>query len=284
MQHTETTVQTRGGLQLYVQKWLPDVPTRAVIAIVHGLGEYSGRYMNLVNHLVSRGHALCGFDLRGHGRSPGPRGHIDRWEDYREDLRSFLEWIPTWEPAQPRFVLGHSMGALVVLDFVLRHPRGLAGTIVSGAPIEPVGVASPLLVSMARLLSRFWPRFPLPLDLETAALSRDPDVVRAYEEDPLVHGKASARWGSESLDTLDWTKEHASDVRLPLLMIHGGADRINAVEGSRAFFEAVPYPDKELRVYPDVYHEPHNDLGWEEEARDIERWIESQADGHPPAA
>ena len=278
MQHSETTVQSSGGLKLYVQKWQADVPIRSVIAIVHGFGEYGGRYMNLVNHLVPHGHVLCGIDLRGHGRSPGPRGHIDGWEDYREDLQSLLRWIPTWEPARPRFVLGHSMGALVVMDFALRHPEGLAGAIVSGAPIEPVGVASPLLVSMARMLSRVWPRFSLPLDLETAALSRDPEVVRAYEEDPLVHGKATARWGSESLDTLDWIQEHASDMHLPLLMIHGGADRINAAEGSRAFFEAVTYPDKELRIYPEAYHEPHNDLDWEQEARDIERWIDSHTE------
>ncbi len=279
MQHTETSIQTIGGLELYVQRWQADVPTRAVIAIVHGFGEHSGRYMNLVNHLVPRGHVLCGVDLRGHGRSPGPRGHIDRWEDYREDLRSFLQWIPTWEPDRPRFVLGHSMGALVVLDFVLRHPEGLAGAIVSGAPIEPVGVANPLLVTMARLFSRFWPRFSLPLNLETSALSRDPEVVRAYEKDPLVFGQGSARWGTETLDTIEWIKEHVSDVRLPLLMIHGGADRINAAGGTRAFFEAVTYPGKELRVYPDSYHEPHNDLDWQEVVRDIERWIDSHAEG-----
>ena len=104
-------------------------------------------------------------------------------------------------------------------------------------------------------------------------------MVRAYEEDPLVHGKASARWGTESLDTIEWIKEHASDVRLPLLMIHGGADRINAAEGTRRFFEAVTYPDRELRVYPDAYHEAHNDLNWQEVVRDIERWIESHAEG-----
>ena len=278
MQHTETTIQSSGGLELYVQKWQADVPNRAVIAIVHGFGGYGGRYMNLVNELVPRGLVLCGVDLRGHGRSPGLRGHIDGWEDYREDLRSFLQWTPTWEPDRPRFVLGHSMGSLVVLDFVLRHPEGLAGAIVSSALLEPVAVANPLLVSVARLLSRIWPRSLLPLNVEAAALSRDPEVVRAYEEDPLVFGKASARWGTEMLDMIAWIKEHPSDVRLPLLMIHGGADRINAVEGSRAFFEAVSYPDKELRIYPEAYHEPHNDLDWEEEARDIKRWIDSHAE------
>jgi len=278
MQHTETTVQTSGGLQLYVQKWQADLPTRAVIAIVHGFGEYGGRYMNLVEYLVPRGLVLCGVDLRGHGRSPGKRGHIDGWGDYRDDLRSFLQWIPTWEPDRHRFVLGHSMGALVVLDFVLRHPEGLAGAIVSGALITPIGGAGPLLVSMARMLSRFWPSFSLPLNLETAALSRDPEVVTAYEEDPLVFGKSSARWGTETPHTIEGVKEHASDVHLPLLMIHGGEDRLSAAEGSRAFFEAVPYSDKELRIYPDAYHEPHNDLDWEEEARDIERWIDSHAE------
>jgi len=279
MQHTETTIQTSGGMQLYVQKWQADVPTRAVIAFVHGFAEYSGRYMNLVEYLVPRGLVLCGVDLRGHGRSPGLRGHIDGWEDYREDLHSFLQWISTWEPARPRFVLGHSMGSLVALDFVLRRPEGLAGAIVSSALLEPVAAANQLLVSVARLLSRIWPRFLLPVNVEAAALSRDPDVVRAYEEDPLVFGKASARWGSEILDMIEWIKEHASDVRLPLLMIHGSADRINAIEGTRAFYEAVTYSDKELRVYPEAYHELHNDLGWEEEARDIERWVDSHAGG-----
>jgi alpha-beta hydrolase superfamily lysophospholipase len=165
------------------------------------------------------------------------------------------------------------------MDFVLHHPQGLAGAIISTAPIDPVGVASPLLVFMARLLSRFWPHFYLPMNLETAALSRDPEVVRAYEEDPFVHSKTSARWGTESLDTIEWIKEHASDMRLPLMMIHGGADRINAIEGTRRIFEAVTYPDKELRIYPDAYHELHNDLDWEEEARDIERWIDSHSEG-----
>ncbi len=279
MQHTETTVQTSGGMQLYVQRWQADVPTRAVIAFVHGFGEYSGRYMNLVEYLVPRGLVLCGVDLRGHGRSPGLRGHIDGWEDYREDLHSILQWISSWEPARPRFVLGHSMGSLVALDFVRRSPEGLAGAIVSSALLEPVAAANQLLVSVARLLSRIWPRFLLPVNVEAAALSRDPEVVRAYEQDPLVFGKGSARWGAEMLDMIEWIKEHPSDVGLPLLMIHGGADRINAVEGSRRFFEAVTYPDKELRIYPEAYHEIHNDLIWEEEARDIERWIDSHAEG-----
>ena len=283
MQHTETTVQTSGGLQLCVQKWQADVPTRAVIAIVHGVGEYSGRYMNLVNHLVPSGLVICGVDLRGHGRSSGPRGHILHWAEYRDDLKSFLQWIPTWEPDRPRFVFGHSMGAMVVLDHIPRDPGGLAGAIVSGVPLEPVGLANPVLVGIARLLSRFWPGFMLPLNLETAALSRDSEVVRAYEEDPLVFGKVSARWGTESLDKLDWIREHAAEMRMPLLMVHGGKDRINAPGGTRWLFEAVTYPDKEMRVYPDVYHEPHNDLDWEEEARDIERWIDSHTEGSQTA-
>ena len=274
MQHTESSVRTNDGLQLYVQKWQADVPTRAVIAIAHGFGEYSGRYMNLVDYLAPRGYVLCGFDLRGHGRSPGQRGHIDSWDDYREDLRSFLEWIPSWESDRPRFVLGHSMGAMVVLEYILRDSSGFAGAIISAGPFEPVGVASPLLVFIARLMSRIWPRFSLPINLETAALSRIPEVVMAYEDDPLVHGMGSARWGTESLDTLDWIKAHASDVRLPLLMVHGGSDRINTPEGSRTFFDAASSQEKELHIYPQTFHEPHNDLNWQEVASDIERWME----------
>ena len=276
MQDTQTSLQTQDGLELFAQSWQPEETTGAVIAIVHGIGEYCGRYMNLVNYLVPRGHTLCGFDLRGQGRSPGQRGHVDSFEDYREDLGEFLVWVRTWAADRPRFLLGHSFGSLVALDYVLRDASGLEGVIISSSALDPVGVASPMLVRIARLFSRVWPRFSLSTPLVTDALSRDPEVVEAYENDPLVHDKATARFGTESLDTIEWIKAHASDMQLPLLMIHGGEDRINSVEGTRSFFEAVSSTDKELIIYPDTYHEPHNDLNSQEVASDIGRWVEKR--------
>jgi alpha-beta hydrolase superfamily lysophospholipase len=274
MKHTEGVFQGAGGIELYYQGWLPEANTRAVLAIVHGFGEHSGRYMNVVDPLTARGYAVYGFDLRGHGRSPGQRGHIDRWTEYREDVRAFLDKIHEQEPKQPVFLLGHSMGALIALDYILHHPEGLRGAIISGAPLEPVGVAKPYLIAIARLLSRVWPRCPMTLALETSAISRDPQVVEAYKTDPLVHDRVSARWGTESLATVEWVKAHPADVKLPILLIHGEADRINAASGSSRFFEAVTFPDKALKIYPGTYHEGHNDINHEQVVNDLAQWLD----------
>ncbi len=229
--------------------------------------------MNVVNSLLSRGYAVYGFDHRGHGRSRGQRGHINSWTEYREDVGAFLQWIANRESHRAIFLMGHSMGALVALDYLLHHSKGFHGAIISGAPIEPAGVAKPSLVFLSRLLSRVCPRFPLRLALDTSALSRDAGVVRAYVKDPLVHGTFTARWGTESLATLAWVKAHATDVNIPILFIHGKADRLNFPDGSRNFFEKVTFMDKTLHLYPEMYHELHNDIGYELVMSDLERWL-----------
>jgi alpha-beta hydrolase superfamily lysophospholipase len=231
-------------LKLIYQSWEPEAAPDTVLAIVHGFGEHSGRYANLVDRLVPRGHAIYALDLRGHGRSPGQRGHINTWAEYRGDVQAFLRATAGDRPDCPRFLVGHSMGALIVLDYVIHEPESLAGVVSSGTPIDPVGVAKPHLVAIARLLSRVWPTVPMDTGLEAAALSRDPEVVRAYEEDPLVHSTATVRWGTESLRSVERIKAHATEVTVPLLMIHGESDRLAAVNGARAFFEQVASTDK----------------------------------------
>lgn len=228
----------------------------------------------IVNHLTLHGYVVYGFDQRGHGRSSGQRGHINAWEEYRGDVKSFLNLIREQELNLPVFLLGHSMGALVVLDYLLRQPAGLRGAIISGAPIEPTGVTKPYLVALARILSWIWPHFSLPLGLDISALSRDPAVVKAYEADPLVHGVTTVRWGTEILATIEWVKANAAEVKIPILLIHGGADRLNSPHGSLSFFEKVAFPDKQLKVYPESFHESHNDLNHQQVINDIEQWLE----------
>jgi len=273
MEHREGIFQGMGDLELYYQGWRPNGQARGVLTVVHGVGEHSGRYLNIVNRLTGCGYVVYGFDQRGHGRSPGQRGHINSWGEYRGDLDAFLKVIGKLEPNLPLFLLGHSMGALVVLDYLLCQPAALRGAIVSGAPIEPAGVSKAYLVILAHFLSRVWPRFPLHLGLDTSALSRNPTVVKAYETDPLVHGAATPRWGTESLATIERVKAHATEVNAPVLFIHGGADRLNSPHGSRTIFEKVNLSDKELKVYPGGYHEPHNDIDYEQVANDIEQWL-----------
>ena len=273
MEHREGTFTGAGGLELVYQCWRPEAP-RGVLAIVHGIGEHSGRYPNVVSYLVERGYAVYGFDQRGHGRSPGQRGHVDAFADLREDVQAFLAMVSSAEPGRPLFLMGHSLGGLIVLNYVLYHPEGLQGVIASGPALAQTGV-SPFLMSLARFLSRIWPRFSLDTNLDATAISRDQAVVAAYQHDPLVHSKATARLGAEMAAAMEWTQAHAADLHLPLLILHGGADRLVPPEASRVFFENVTFADKERHEYEGGFHEPHNDIHHQQVMADLERWLES---------
>ena len=261
----------------------PGSSARAVVALVHGISEYSGRYSAVVDHLTESGFAVCAFDLRGHGRSEGRRGHIDTWSQYRGDVMAFLESVKGRYPDIPVFIYGHSLGALIVTEYVLSHPAGLEGMIVSGIPLRPTGVAKPPLVLLARALSRIWPTFSVSLGVDGSRLSRDPDRVRAYDEDPLIHHTATARWGTETLNAIDRVKSRMAEIRLPILILHGEADKVNSVEGSRELFENVSSSDKEIHVYPGGKHEPHNDTIRGEVVSDVEKWLSRQLEKNAKA-
>jgi alpha-beta hydrolase superfamily lysophospholipase len=265
------------GAEAVEQHWQPDTEPRAIIVIVHGYGEHSGRYRNIVNPLVAHGYAVYGHDHRGHGRSPGQRVYINRWEEYREDLGCFLNTVGKQEPGRPVFLFAHSMGALVGLDFLLHYPQGVSGAIISGAPIEPAGVNDPFRIAIARILSGVWPRFSVNLGLDITALSRNPNVVKAYADDPLVSRMATARWGTEILNTVAWVKTHAAELTIPILFIHGESDRVNRVQGTRYLFQAARSADKTLRTYPGGYHEPHNDIDHEKVVADIREWLDRRS-------
>ena len=273
MQHSEFQFEGMNGCSLYAQRWLPEVSPRAVVVIVHGIGDHSGRYMNIVNHLVSNEYGVYGYDLRGHGNSPGQRGHIDSWMEYRIDLLNFINVIRAQRSSSVIFLMGHSMGALIALDFIIRENEQIAGAIISGAPIEPVGVAKPFKVALARILSRIYPGFPIDLGLDIDAISRKPSVVQSYKDDPLVHGKISARWGTEVLSALESVKTHEEDINIPLLMMHGEADRLNSSEGARKFFDRTQARDKEFISYTGGYHELHNDQDSEVMLNDLLNWV-----------
>ncbi len=273
MNESEGRFKGVGDLDLYYRRWLPEAEPRAAVALVHGVGEHCGRYMNIVGPLVDDGYAVYGYDHRGHGKSPGKRVHIDDWSQYRDDLATYLAMIAAQVPGRPVVVYGHSMGSLVVLDYLLKQPTGLAGAIISGTATEPAGVGKPYLITLAKILSGMTPRLSVNLAIAAESLSRDPKALAEFDADPLITPNATVRWGAESLKTVDRVKAGMSEINLPLLVIHGGNDPLNLAEGSRTLCETVSHPDTTLRVYPDRLHEPHNDFGHEQVAFDILEWL-----------
>ena len=271
--HDVGTFTGTGGIELHWQRWLPPEDPRAVIVLVHGFGEHGGRYANVVQALVPRGYAVYSFDHRGHGRSPGPRGHIASWSEFRGDVAAFLAMVRR-QTNLPVFLYGHSLGGLIVLEYALHHPAGLAGVVATG-PILTQPAVSPALQMAARLVSRFAPRIAMDSRLDTSALSRDPEVVRLYREDPLVHGRATARLSTEISAAVARTQANAAQWQVPLLLAHGGSDRIVLAAGTRAFFDRVTFADKQLLEYPEGFHEPHNDLEHDRVLLDITGWLEA---------
>lgn len=261
-----------GEVPLYYQCWQPDETPRATVAIVHGVGEHSGRYGNVVDYLIPRGYVLYGFDLRGHGRSPGQRGYCDSWEAFREDVRAFLSLVRQREGDRPLFLLGHSMGGIIALDYALRSSDGLRGVIAS-APGIGTNTIPAYLWSLARLLNRVWPSFSINTQLDLNQISRDPAVVKEAQADPLSHTKGSPRLGMEAQATIDWIQAHAADLAVPLLIVHGTADAIALPDGSQRFAKNATYPDVELREYEGGYHELHNDIIKEQVLADVENWL-----------
>ncbi|MBD2297378.1 lysophospholipase [Nostoc sp. FACHB-87] len=274
--HNESTFRGIGEIDLYYQSWQPTGNVKAVLVIVHGLGGHSSKYNNIVQHFIPKQYAVYSFDLRGHGRSPGQRGYINAWAEFREDLRIFLELIQAQQPKLPIFLLGHSLGSIVVLDYVLRYPQAAAvlkGVILLAPSLGKVGV-SQIKLLLGQLLSRIWPRFTLNTGLDLSAGARDEKVLAIYAQDTLRHTLGTARLATEFLNTVNWINNHTNEWQLPLLILHGGADRITLPEGSQIFYEQLTAcQDKTRIIYPEAYHELQDDLNYQEVLADLESWL-----------
>lgn len=278
---SSTTAEYREGtfagcdrLQLYYQVWLPHSGgSRAVLVNLHGLGDHSGLYPNLAQYFPARQIALYTYDLRGNGRSPGQRAYIKSWDQYRGDLHAFLEQVRTWEPNRPLFLLGNSLGGLIVLDYALHSPAGLAGVIAAAPPLGKLGVP-PVLMALGRLLSRVAPRFSLQVGMDLTGLARDPAVVEAVLADPLFHRRGTARLSTEVTAAISRVQGRASELAVPVLILHGAEDRMVPPDGSREFFSKLRYPDREFREYPGGYHGLFADRDWQTVVSDVEQWLD----------
>ncbi len=257
---------------IYFQSWLPESELKAVLFLVHGLAEHSGRYMNIVNHFVPLGYAVQGFDLLGHGKSHGTRVYVEHFEDYTDTLKIYFDRI---QRGKPVFLVGHSMGGLISAVYLLDDQSELTGAVLSGPAVKVPGKITPTIILAGKVLSALMPRFGL-LGLEAEGVCRDPAVVQAYISDPLVHrGKTTARLAAEMLKAMQRISAEAGKITLPILIVQGSADRLVDPAGARMLYDTVGSVDKEIRIYEGFYHEVFNEPEREKVLCDVERWIEA---------
>jgi alpha-beta hydrolase superfamily lysophospholipase len=262
------------GTALFRRRSRPETRARGVLVNLHGLGDHSGLYPAVVDHFTARGFAVHAPDLRGNGRSPGQRGYISRWDVYREDLRRFLDLVRTEEPGLPLFLLGNSLGGLIVLEYALDNPEGLRGVIAAAPPLGSLGVPAPLL-ALGRVMSRIVPRFALRTGLDLQGLARDPAVVETVLADPHFHRWGTARLSVEVTGAVERVQQAAARFPIPVLLLHGAADRMVLPDGTRAFMRRLGQPDRTLIEYPEGFHALFADQGGDRVLADVERWIEA---------
>ena len=272
--HEEGTFTGVGGVELYWQRWWP-ATSRATVVIAHGGSEHSGRYAWTAERLAERGYSTWALDHRGHGRSEGPRAYFDRLDHVVADLDQLVDRARGHEPL---FLLGHSMGGAVALAYTERHEDKLDGLILS-APVAALEAASPVTLLAGSVLSRVAPRLGV-YPIDPATVSRDPEVVRAYAADPLnYHGKLPARTVAELADAVKRFPTAVAQMRLPMLVMHGTADRLVPPAATDMIERQSGSEDLTVIRYEGLYHEILNEPERDRVLGDIAGWLDDHTQG-----
>ncbi|MBN1351268.1 lysophospholipase [candidate division KSB1 bacterium] len=271
--HKEGKMRGIEGTSLFYQTWQPEKISR-IFCVAHGVGEHSGRYMNLVHYFLPLNYAVYALDHRGHGRSGGQRGHVKQFSHYVDDFRIFVQLVKEAHPGIDIFIVGHSMGGLIALAYCLEYPATLKGAIIS-SPGLAIKVKVPAIKQAAgKLCSSILPWLAMANGLPVEALSHDKDVIEQYKADPLVHDRVTARWFTEFLATQDYVLDSAKRFKLPVLIMHAGEDGLADPDGSRLFYKKLQIEDKELKIYEGFYHELFNEISKSKVFDDMKAWLE----------
>jgi alpha-beta hydrolase superfamily lysophospholipase len=271
VRRTESHFRGARGHSLLRRAWLAPKPER-VLLVVHGYGEHSGRYEALGRWFAERGSAVHAFDQQGHGRSEGVRCHVRRFGDFLDDVAVLQEIVAKEHAGAPLFLVGHSMGGLIVAAYVCERRPDLAGAVLSG-PALALGDVSRARLLAVRVLSRVAPRLSMPAGLDPEGLSRDPEVVRAYREDPWVYDRLTLSLAAELFRAAERTAGRGGEVRIPMLLLHGGADPLCNPAGSRGFHAALRSEGSALQIYPELRHEIFNEPERETVFGDLLAWL-----------
>lgn len=280
VEHKKGHFPGAGGLELYYQSWQPVKVEKkvggvkpAALIFIHGMAEHSDRYRSPIQYFNRRGYAVYAMDLRGHGNSGGRRSYAESMSELLEDIRLFMQFVKKHERGKKIFLVGHSFGGQLVLNFGAKHPEGLAGILVS-SPNVSLRVRIPLIKRLAApVLSRIAPKLALGNELDPSFISRDKAVVEDYRNDKRIQRKITARLADIVLENHLNIMDLAKSFHVPAYLMHAGDDAICSPEGTRRFYENIPIRDKKFKVYEGFYHELFNEIGRDQVFRDMELWI-----------
>jgi len=271
-------VSSHDRFKLYWQKWIPKGDLKRVIVIQHGFGEHCGRYGNVLSTFSDTGTAFYALDSRGHGRSPGKRGHVDQFQQYVDDLADLIHMAREETKQNEVFLLGHSLGGVIALQYALQgtNQLNLRGLIVSSPALEiQMDLEKEVKKVLVTVFSSVLPSFTLDANLEIDYLSHDKKVVEDYKNDPLVHGQVSFQM-AENLFLLGRAiYDKVKHLKVPIYIYQGTDDGIVSPKGSTRLHEMVASSDKTLKLYDGLYHETMNEISPEKEKvlEDLKNWV-----------
>ena len=267
----EEKVTGKGGFQIFIRSWRPASKPRAVVAIVHGFNSHSGYFLWVAEQFVASGFAVYALDLRGRGQSDGDRFYIDSFSDYQSDVHTMMDVLKSREPGLPLFLLGHSAGGVISAVYALEHQSDLAGFICESFAFQ---VPAPdFVLSVIKGVSHLAPHAHV-LRLKNEDFSRDPAVVKAMNEDPLIADEVQpTHTVAEMVRADERLKAEFPQMTMPLFILHGTLDKATKPSGSQFFYDTAASKDKTLNLYEGYFHDLLNDLGKEAVMEDIKNWI-----------
>ncbi|MDD5456304.1 MAG: lysophospholipase [Candidatus Margulisbacteria bacterium] len=259
MHNQDFTFKAEDGINLSARCWLPETTPKAVIILVHGIGEHSGRYEELAAFFTANNICIMAFDLRGHGKSEGKRGHTPSYSNWMKDLKIFIDICRKKFPDLPFILYGHSLGGNLAINYILRYKPELAGAIATSPELRLAFKPAFWKRWLAQFINFCWPSLTMPSGLEVDFISHDPQVIEAYKVDPLVHDRISARCYTGFMKAGEWAIKNSSNLCLPLLLLHGSEDHITSAPASEEFASKAGKLCV-FRLWNGYYHELHNEL------------------------
>jgi len=272
MKEEDGFYQTSAGEKRHFHFFRAD-SEKAMILLIHGLGEHVLRYKDVAEGLTPEGFSLLGFDLPGHGRSAGKRGHIRRFGDFISEVKEFRQFLETRE-LHPIFVMGHSLGGLIAFHYGLTNPPGVKGFVLSSPGLKVRMKVPAWKIALGKAFSSMFPGFTQDSELPPESISTQPEEVEKYRSDPLVHSKITARFYVEMTHAMEEVFQKAREFTFPVLIIQGEEDPLVDPEGAKMLFKTIGSSDKDLQLYPGSYHEVFHDRVREQAFHDVSRWLE----------